>query len=1341
MPSTYTVNLGIEKPATGEQSGTWGDTTNVNFDILDQAINGAERVTLTSAGSSGSPNSLQITNGATSDGRNKWLEFYSSSDLGGSAFVQLDPNDAEKIVFVRNSLAGSQSVILFQGTYNAARDLEVPAGVDMVVKFDGGGASAATVTDVFTKLRATEITTPTLTAGTADINGGTVDGAVIGGSSAAAITGTTVTANTSLNIAGDGATVTGIKDEDDMSSNSPTKLATQQSIKAYVDSQVGTVDTWAEVLANGATSGSTNPEVTAGQALKTNTINETSAGSGVTIDSVLLKDDVVNATDIETSSISANDGTAAATIANSTGVITIASSVLTTTDINGGSIDGTNIGASSTGTGAFTTLSATGNLTVDTDTLFVDASANTVGIGTTSNVASYKLQVQGANLLVGNAQSNNQISVTRTGSGATAIHLQAYSSNPAVSWDSGTLRFLNGGPLTINEDGGDYDFRVESNSNTHMFFVDAGNNRIGINNSSPSGLFELQNTSSTTFDATDTTGQVSNGATLSVQNLSDDTNSFSQILLRTRNASKSVSRIASLVNGTGTDLVFVNEPQGSDPAERLRITKDGKFGFNTSVPVSDVTISSSDDPVLTLRDGKSGSSWVAGDGLGQLEYYTSDGTGIADHAVARIKTISGGSNSAGPDGVIVFETAGYNSTPTERMRIGNTDNTVGGVIINEGSYNQDFRVESDSNTHALFVDAGNSRVGINKSAPAASLHVLGPADTSAISTSSTPAARINNGGAISNWIGANGYNYGYIQAIQDDGSNNIKPIVLQPLGGNVGVGITSGISAFMHLYGNFEGNYALKFDNTKGTGQVFGVRSHGTNGERLAFYDVSNSKQMMAFSGNADEGTIFNEDSNNLDFRVESDGYTHAFFVDAGNDNVGIKINAPQSALHINENGGPQSSGDMTTGLIVSNGTAGTAIQMGTNDASGFGYIKSAYVNSSQTGRPLLLYTGTAKAVSVESGETVINDDSLDRDFRVESDSSTHALFVDGGENNIGVRNSSPLDPLHILINEDNNANRLTGGNSADLAGGLKVENDNTAVDSFAGMFLRSNTYDVKLVASTGTASNEGEFMLLTDTAGGDMALSLYIDQGETVFNEDSRDQDFRVESNNNSTALVVDAGSDYVSVGQQSVTNPGNGNNNTGWSATTAGRMWASTGADHGFNRTSDGVVLSLRSGGAEEGTISISGTTCSFNGGHLSRWSQPTDNTRISGLLKGTVMTNLDQMASWPNKANEQLNCMAVSSVEGDANVAGVFVNWDEREGHIADMNIAMTGDMIIRIAQGTTVQRGDLLMSAGDGTAKAQGDDIVRSKTIAKVTSTHVTCTYDDGTYCVPCVLMAC
>jgi hypothetical protein len=178
----------------------------------------------------------------------------------------------------------------------------------------------------------------------------------------------------------------------------------------------------------------------------------------------------------------------------------------------------------------------------------------------------------------------------------------------------------------------------------------------------------------------------------------------------------------------------------------------------------------------------------------------------------------------------------------------------------------------------------------------------------------------------------------------------------------------------------------------------------------------------------------------------------------------------------------------------------------------------------------------------------------------------------------------------------------------------------------------------------------------------------------------------------------------------------------------------------------TDDGTIVLLRQNNQTEGEISVSGSTVSFNGGHLSRWSQLSDNTRDNTLVKGTVMTNLDQMAEWTTDGvtedNEQLNCMAVSSVEGDANVAGVFVNWDNDDDvYTNDMNVAMTGDMVIRIAQGTTVARGDLLMSAGDGTAKSQGDDIVRSKTIAKVTSTNKSHTYDDGTYLVPCVLMAC
>jgi len=172
----------------------------------------------------------------------------------------------------------------------------------------------------------------------------------------------------------------------------------------------------------------------------------------------------------------------------------------------------------------------------------------------------------------------------------------------------------------------------------------------------------------------------------------------------------------------------------------------------------------------------------------------------------------------------------------------------------------------------------------------------------------------------------------------------------------------------------------------------------------------------------------------------------------------------------------------------------------------------------------------------------------------------------------------------------------------------------------------------------------------------------------------------------------------------------------------------------------TNDGSLVAFRQANSTEGTISISGTTTSYNGGHISRWSRLLDNSKDETIVKGTVMTNLNEMVEWGDEDNEQLNKMAVSSVEGDANVAGVFVNWDNDDDW-NDMNVAMTGDMVIRIAQGTAVARGDLLMSAGDGTAKPQDDDIVRSKTIAKVTSTNVSHTYDDGTYLVPCVLMAC
>ena len=158
-------------------------------------------------------------------------------DVGGSSTEQIRFQDGAIVPVTDNDIdlgaSGTEFKDLFiDGTAN------IDALVADTADINGGTIDGVTIGGA----SAGAITATSLVATTADINGGTVDGAVIGGASAAAITGTTIVANTSINIAGDGATVTGIKDEDDMSSNSATKLATQQSIKAYVDAQVTAQD-------------------------------------------------------------------------------------------------------------------------------------------------------------------------------------------------------------------------------------------------------------------------------------------------------------------------------------------------------------------------------------------------------------------------------------------------------------------------------------------------------------------------------------------------------------------------------------------------------------------------------------------------------------------------------------------------------------------------------------------------------------------------------------------------------------------------------------------------------------------------------------------------------------------------------------------------------------------------------------------------------------------------------------------------------------------------------------------------------------------------------------------
>lgn len=149
MPSTYSINIGLEKPATGEQTGTWGETANKNFDLIDEALGGSIVVTLPTTGSPNSPHVLQISDGLSSPGRHMHLEFRSSATLNAPAYVQLQPNDAQRVVFVRNALSGGTDplnpipqLVLFQGNYSENRRAVIPYSRDAIIRFTGEGANS-----------------------------------------------------------------------------------------------------------------------------------------------------------------------------------------------------------------------------------------------------------------------------------------------------------------------------------------------------------------------------------------------------------------------------------------------------------------------------------------------------------------------------------------------------------------------------------------------------------------------------------------------------------------------------------------------------------------------------------------------------------------------------------------------------------------------------------------------------------------------------------------------------------------------------------------------------------------------------------------------------------------------------------------------------------------------------------------------------------------------------------------------------------------------------------------------------------------------------------------------
>jgi hypothetical protein len=422
--------------------------------------------------------------------------------------------------------------------------------------------------------------------------------------------------------------------------------------------------------------------------------------------------------------------------------------------------------------------------------------------------------------------------------------------------------------------------------------------------------------------------------------------------------------------------------------------------------------------------------------------------------------------------------------------------------------------------------------------------------------------------------------------------------------------------------------------------------------------------------------------------------------------NVGIGTDAPATPLHVYKTSG-------TSSIRVASGSATgevASLQFYGTDSGSAAQIYSQIVTG--------VTTNTAGSEAGYIGFETTNAGSTTEKARITS------------SGNVGIGTDAPTAQLHIV--------------GSDTTDQVIIENTDTSASSAPDLVLYRNSASPAANDLVGNIVFRGK-----DSAGNDQAYGYIYAQivDPTSGSEDSAMFFETAVAGAADVRMMIDSSGNYL-FKKVATSNTTDGVEFRADVSTTSATFIGdgSSGTVIINRQGSDGTLLTFRQANTTEGSISVSGTTVSYNGGHLARWAQ-TIGAKDESLKKGTVLSNLDEMNTYTDAegnpiANEQLNKVKVSDVEGDVNVAGVFVNWSHDEDHNVDeINMAMTGDMIIRIAQGTTVARGDLLMSAGDGTAKPQGDDIVRAKTVAKVTSTHVTCTYEDGSYCVPCVLMAC
>ncbi len=301
--------------------------------------------------------------------------------------------------------------------------------------------------------------------------------------------------------------------------------------------------------------------------------------------------------------------------------------------------------------------------------------------------------------------------------------------------------------------------------------------------------------------------------------------------------------------------------------------------------------------------------------------------------------------------------------------------------------------------------------------------------------------------------------------------------------------------------------------------------------------------------------------------------------------------------------------------------------------------------------------------------------------------------FIRAASSNVLAFGTNSTDRMHLL----STGALVVGGTSDSAAGSVTLQGDG----------------DIRSVLSAG--------------AGGDTIISAIsgVSNGYQITATAGNVQTYKWHTGGTNSMTLDSSGN--LLVGKTSA-----GDYVTGFEVQPAGAVLAyrTNGVASIFGRTNDGEITRFTRAGSIVGNITVSGGTVSYNPFMGSHYSETND----IDLLFGTVMEATGNLVEDKYASQVRLSKTKISDVSESPAVYGVWIAPMEHGGE----TIAAVGASWCRVSGSETVAVGDLLTSNGDGTAKVQSDDIIRSKTIGKVTSTTIKQTHADGSYVVPVVL---